>query len=103
MLDAIKKMAMEKGMSLMESEKVAKVLSNETVGAIVEKAMTVPFKISNAIASQKEKLVSMLDLATQEDIDDIRRTMTRVEDVLQEIKKESGDLIEKIEGRKKPK
>ncbi len=90
MIDTLKKMAMEKGMALMQSETVTKVLSNEQVASMVEGAMTIPFKISNAITSQKEKLVSLLDLATQEDIDEIRRSMSRVEGALNNLNQPAG-------------
>ena len=90
MINELKKIVIDKGVSLMQSEKVTKVLSNEQVGAVVEKAMTIPFKLSNAVTAQKERLVALFDLATQEDIDDIRRSVARVEDALKGLKKESS-------------
>ena len=68
---------------------------------VIEKAMTVPFKISNAVTAKKEKLVQMFDLATQEDVDELRRAVTRVEDVLKDIKEESSNLLNKMAKEKK--
>jgi hypothetical protein len=86
MIKMIKEMAAEKGKALLQSETVSKILASEKMGTVIEKAMTVPFKISTAVAHQKEKLVEMFDLATQEDMDDLRRTISRMEDELSAVK-----------------
>jgi hypothetical protein len=92
MIDMLKKMAMEKGMNLMQSPMVAKIMASETTGEVIEKAMTIPFKVSNAINSQKEKLVALFDLATQEEMDDLRRTLSRMDAALQDLKERSNNL-----------
>ncbi len=89
MLDSLKKKMLNKGMELMASPAVGKLMQNEKVGVVLEKAMTVPFKVSGAVASHKERLVSMFDLATQDDVDEIKRTVSRMEGVLNKMKKES--------------
>jgi hypothetical protein len=96
MRDFLKKAVMDKGMELLQSEAVGKLMESEKVGIVIEKAMSVPFKVSGAIMSQKERLVALFDLATQEDVDDIKRAMTKMEGVLKEIKKESKDLLGKM-------
>ena len=101
MRDVIKKVVMDKGMELLQSEAVAKLMESEKVGVVIEKAMSVPFKVSGAVMSQKERLVALFDLATQEDVDDIKRAMTKMEGVLKEIKKESKDLLSKM-GEEEP-
>jgi limonene-1,2-epoxide hydrolase len=94
MLDLLKQKAIAKGMELMQSPAVGKLMESEQVGVVIEKALTVPFKVSGALTVQKERLVSLLDLATQEDIDEVRRTMTRVEGVLKDIRREAEALRE---------
>ena len=89
MIDKLKKMAVDKGMEMLKSPIVAKMMASETTNVIIEKAMTVPFKISTVVTKQKEKLVEMFDLATQEDMDDLRRAMSRVEALLSELKSTS--------------
>ena len=101
MLDEMKKMAMEGVTAFMSSPVVSKLLASEKTGVVIEKAMTVPFKISNAMTAQKEKLVQLLDLATQEDVDELRRAVSRVEDVLKDIREESSDLLRKMAKQKK--
>lgn len=102
MRDFLKKAVMDKGMELLQSEAVAKLMESEKVGVVIEKAMSVPFKVSGAVMSQKERLVALLDLATQEDIDYVKREMKKMEGVLKEIKKESKDLLSKM-GEDEPK
>ena len=92
----IKEKVMAKGMGLLQSPAVTKLMESEKVGFVIEKAMSVPFKVSAALTSQKERLVALLDLATQEDIDEVKRAMSRMEGVLKDIKKESSDLLQKV-------
>ena len=82
MIKVLKTMAVEKGKALLQSPAVSKILASEQMGTVIEKAMSVPFKISSAVSEKKEKLVEMFDLATQEDMDELRRTIARLEDEL---------------------
>lgn len=95
MIDMLKKMAIEKGMNLMQSPAVAKIMASEKTGELIEKAMTIPFKVSSVITNQKEKLVEMLDLATQEDMDDLRRNLSKMEATLTEIKTKAESAVSK--------
>ena len=96
MINMLKDKVMTKGMDLLQSQAVTKLMESEKVGFVIEKAMSVPFKVSAALMSHKEKLVALLDLATQEDIDEVKRAMSRMEGVLKDIKKESSDLLKKV-------
>lgn len=100
MADSFKEKMMGKGMQLLQSPAVGKLMENEKVGLVIEKAMSVPFKVSGAFMSQKERLVSLLDLATQDDVDELKRAMSRMEGVLKEIKTGSSDLLKKVDGDK---
>lgn len=86
MMNVLKTMAVEKGKTLLQSPMVSKILASEQMGTVIEKAMTVPFKISSAVSSKKERLVAMFDLATQDDMDELRRTISRLEDELSTLK-----------------
>ena len=103
-MNSLKEKVISKGMGVIQSPAVAKMMESEKVGTVIEKAMTVPFKVSGAIMSQKERLVALFDLATQQDVDEIKRAMSRMEGVLRDIRKESGDLLRKVNEKdnKKP-
>ncbi|MFO8073461.1 MAG: hypothetical protein R6V85_16475 [Polyangia bacterium] len=105
MIDAIKEKMFAKGAALVQHPAVGKMLESEAVGNAIEKAMTVPIKLSGALQSQRERIAALLDLATQEDVDDLKRAVMRMEDLLRDLKRESSDLLrstEKSGEEKKP-
>jgi hypothetical protein len=100
MLSSFKEKMMSKGMALLQSPAVGKLMESEKVGFVVEKAMAIPFKMSGLLMSQKERLVALLDLATQQDVDELKRAVSRMEGVLKEIKDESTDLLRNVDEEK---
>ncbi len=103
MIDAIKEKVIGKGMQLMQSPAVTKLLESEQVGRVMEVAMSIPIKAAGLLQTQKERLVALLSLATQDDVDDLRRALSRMEDVLRDIRKDSGDLLQGVEDKGKGK
>jgi hypothetical protein len=89
MADSLKKKLTEKAAQFMQSETVEKLVESEQFGIVMEKAMAIPFKFTNLAMSGKERLVAIFDLATQEDIDEVKRAMARLEDNLKEADTES--------------
>ena len=79
MADSLKKKLTEKAAQFMQSGTVEKLVESEQFGIVMEKAMAIPFKFTNMAMSGKERLVALLDLATQEDIDEVKRAMARLE------------------------
>lgn len=86
MIDSLKEKAISKGMQLLNSPMVAKAMESEQVGTIIEKAMTLPIKVSETIRTRKEQLTSFMEVATQSDLDEIKRAVARVEQELKSIK-----------------
>jgi hypothetical protein len=97
MIDEVKEKLLTKGMELLQSPAVAKLMESEKVGTILEKAMTFPIKMSDTFRNQKERLSSLLELATQQDLDDLKRAVSRMERLLQDLKQESGALLRETE------
>ena len=97
MLSSFKEKVMSKGMALLQSPAVSKLMESEKVGRVIEKAMAVPFKMSSMLTSHKERLVALLDLATQQDVDELKRALSRMEGVLKEIKDESKNLLHNVD------
>ena len=89
MIGNLKEMAISKGMKLLNSPVVAKAMESEQVGTIIEKAMTLPLKVSETIRTRKEQLTSFMEIATQADLDEVKRTLSRVEDELNVMKSKS--------------
>ena len=84
MADSLKKKLTQKAAQFMQSDTVEKLMDSEQFGVVMEKAMAIPFKFTNMAMSGKERLVALLDLATQEDIDEVKRAMARIEGNLKE-------------------
>ncbi|MBN2714269.1 MAG: hypothetical protein JXX14_00360 [Deltaproteobacteria bacterium] len=89
MIGNLKEIAISKGMQLLNSPMVAKAMESEQVGTIIEKAMTFPIKVSETIRTRKEQLTAFMELATQADLDEIKRAVARVEDEINVIKSQS--------------
>ena len=89
MLENIKELAISKGMQLLNSPLVTKAMESEQVGTIIEKAMSVPVKVSETIRTRKEQLTAFMEIATQADLDEVKRTLARVEDELTSLKSKS--------------
>jgi hypothetical protein len=93
MIDAVKDKLLATGVELMKSPMFAKLMESEKVGLVMEKALTLPIKASETFRSQKERLTSLFELATQQDLDDLKRAVSRMEELLHDIRRESGDLL----------
>ncbi|MBN2530867.1 MAG: hypothetical protein JXR76_31060 [Deltaproteobacteria bacterium] len=89
MLGDLKEMAISKGMKLLNSPLVTKAMESEQVGTIIEKAMTFPLKVSESIRSKKEMVTAFMELASQSDLDEVKRAVARVEEELHTIKNSS--------------
>jgi hypothetical protein len=95
MIDKIKEKLVAQGMKLMQSPAVTKLMESEKMGVVLEKAMSVPIKLSDGFRGKREKLTALFELATQADLDEVKRSISRMEDLLQEIKSSSNDLLDK--------
>ncbi|MBN2340214.1 MAG: hypothetical protein JXX29_23115 [Deltaproteobacteria bacterium] len=86
MIGNLKELAISKGMQLLNSPMVAKAMESEQVGVVIEKAMSFPIKVSETIRTRKEQVTSFMEVATQSDLDEVKRTLARVEQELKSIK-----------------
>ena len=103
MIELLKDTLRSKGMALIQSKAVGKLMESEKFGTAIEIAMSIPIKVSNAVVSQKERIVTMFDLATRQDLDELKRVMSRMDGALKEIRRESSDLLTQIDEKEPPK
>jgi len=94
-MGSLKEKAISKGLQLLNSPLVAKAMESEQMGVVLEKAMTLPIKISEKISSNKEKVVSFMELVTSEDLDEIKRNLASIEDELRDLKAKSKPKAKK--------
>ncbi len=95
MIDMMKEKLVSGGMKLMQSPAVAKLMESEKMGVLLEKAMSVPIKLSEGFRAKRERMTALFELATQQDLDEVKRSVARMEDLLHEIKNASSDLLDK--------
>jgi len=103
MIDAVKEKLLAKGIEMLQSPAMAKLMESEKVGTLLEKAMTFPIKMSDHFRTHKERVTSLLELATQQDLDDLKRAVSRMEGLLKDLKNESGELLRQTEEEPSPK
>ena len=101
MFKHIKNMALSKSAELLQSPTASKILESEKFGMFLEKAISVPVKVSGVISTQKQNIVSIFELATQNDIDELKRNLLRIESVLRDIKNQSGEFLGEVKDTNK--
>ncbi len=79
---SFKKTLMQQGLRLMSDPRVMKLMQDERVMKAVMAAMAVPGKVQTFTSDQVEKIVKAMDLATEDEVKDLRRTVRRLEEDL---------------------
>ncbi|HRG96582.1 MAG TPA: hypothetical protein PLR99_10055 [Polyangiaceae bacterium] len=84
----IKKTLMKQGMKLMSDPRVAKLLQDPRVMSALMQAMSVPGKVQSFTSEQVEKLAKSMSLATEDEVNDLKRTVRRLEDELARLERD---------------
>jgi len=87
-MSELKKSLMKQGLKLMSDPRVAKMLQDPRVMGAVMQAMAVPGKVQSFTAEQLEKLAKSMSLATEDEVNDLKRTVRRLEDELARIERD---------------
>lgn len=90
-MNDFKKSLLQRGMKLIADPRVLKLMQDQRVTKAVIAAMAMPGKVQHFTQEQRERLAKLLDLATQEELRDVQRTVRRLEDELARMReKERG-------------
>jgi hypothetical protein len=84
---SIKDRIFSEGMRLSQNPAVAKVLSDERFMKLVVLAMSVPGKLSTFTVEQKERFAKEMGLATQDEVQDLKRTIASLEDTIRRLER----------------
>ncbi len=76
----LKKSLMKQGLKLMSDPRVGKLLQDPRVMNALMQAMAVPGKVQSFTSEQLEKLAKSMSLATEDEVNDLKRTVRRLED-----------------------
>jgi cell division FtsZ-interacting protein ZapD len=85
---SLKKSLLEQGMKLISNPRVMKVVQDERVLKAMMQMMQVPGKVQSFTADQIERLAKTLNLATEDEVKDLQRTVRRLEEELSRIERE---------------
>ncbi|MBI5538145.1 MAG: hypothetical protein HY898_35815 [Deltaproteobacteria bacterium] len=87
---SIKKTMMKQGMKLMSDPRVMKLMQDERFMKAVMTLMSVPGRVSSFAQDQSGRFAKVMDLATEQEVKDLRRTVRSLEEQLADLKKQSG-------------
>lgn len=87
----IKKRLIDAGMKFMSDPRVMKLMQDERFVGAMMTALSVPGRLGTLAQDQAGRLARMMDLATEREIRDLRRTVRSLEDQLAELKRQRGD------------
>ena len=83
---SLKKSIMKQGMKLMSDPRVMKMMQDERVMKAVMAAMSMPGKVQTFTQDQTEKIAKAMALATEDEVKDLRRTVRRLEEEMDELR-----------------
>ncbi len=90
MVDSLKKRLMKRGMQLMGDPRVMKLMQDERVMKALMGAMSVPGKVTTFTNEQIEKLAKSMNLATEDEVKDLRRTIRHLEAEIARLEKDKS-------------
>jgi hypothetical protein len=85
---SLKKVLLDQGTRLMSDPRVLKVMQSDQFMKALTLAMSLPGKVDGLTRDRAEKLAKKMQLATSDEIADLKRTVRALEDQIAEMKRE---------------
>ncbi len=85
---SLKKQLMNRGMKLMTDPRVMKLMQDPRVMKAVMTAMSVPGKVQSFGNEQVEKIAKAMALATEDEVQDLKRTVRSLEEEVATLRRE---------------
>ena len=85
-----KKTLFQQGLKLLSHPSVMKVMQDERIMKALVTAMALPGKAQTFARDQLENVAKVMDLATEAEVRDLRRTVRKLEDEMAQLKNGSG-------------
>jgi polyhydroxyalkanoate synthesis regulator phasin len=86
----LKDTLVSQGLKLMSDPRVTKWMQDERVMRAVMKAAGLPAKVQSFTAEQLDRMVKAMDLAKEDEVNDLRRAVRRLEDEVARMRREGG-------------
>jgi hypothetical protein len=87
MIDKLKKEALKHGMKLMTNPKVMKLMADPRVMNAISQGFALRGRIQSELDERLKGLACTLNLATKEDLDNLRQSVSRVESNLSNLER----------------
>ncbi len=87
-MSTIRKTLLKQGMKLMTDPRVMKMMQDERVMKAVMQMMSVPGKVQTFTNDQVERLAKAMSLATEDEMNDLKRQIRRLEEEVARLEKE---------------
>jgi hypothetical protein len=87
----VKKAAMDQVMKLMQNPRVMQVAMNPKVMGVVMKAMSLRGRMASATSAATHTMARSLNLATRDEVRELRRTVRRLEELVNELEEREED------------
>jgi hypothetical protein len=85
-----KKTFVQQGLKLLSNPRIIKLMQDERVMKTLVAAMSLPGKAQSFARDQVENVAKAMDLATEAEVRDLRRTVRRLEDEMAHLKTQAG-------------
>ena len=86
-MSELKKTIMKQGMKLMSDPRVLKLMQDERVMKTVMQMVNVPGRVQSFTTEQVEKLAKAMSLATEDEVNDLKRQIRRLEEEVARLEK----------------
>ena len=87
-MSSIKKTLMQQGMKLMTDPRVMKIMQDERVMKAVMQMVSMPGKVQTFTSEQVERLAKAMSLATEDEVNDLKRQIRRLEEEVSKMEKD---------------
>jgi hypothetical protein len=92
---SLKKSLVKRGMQLMTDPRVMKMMQDPRVMKAVMTAVSMPGKVQSFGSEQAEKIAKAMALATEDEVNDLKRTVRSLEEEVSRMRKEREDRTKK--------
>jgi hypothetical protein len=89
-MSSLKDSLVKKGMELLGDPRVQKVVTDERVMRTVMQAMRVPGQVADFTGEQVEKVAKVMNLATEGEVNDLKRTVRRLEEEVARLERDGS-------------
>ena len=86
-MSSLKKTLVQQGMKLMSDPRVLKIMQDERVLKALMQMMSMPGKVQSIGHDSVEKLAKAMSLATEDEVNDLKRQIRRLEEELSRLEK----------------